>query len=144
MSGGLEDIYIWDCDHSDSYAGLRLKFTKKRGGYVRNIRVKDSAFVDFKLWNVPFNDDGEGAPTPPVVENIEIDGLYLSGYSKNLTTNTENFVTPICIKGIDDEKYYARKISIKNLCMSEKIPENIKKVEVENAKEVFIEDLNIK
>lgn len=42
MSGGVEDVDIWDCDMSSSYCGIEIKGTQKRGGYVRNIHMRDS------------------------------------------------------------------------------------------------------
>ena len=41
MSGGVEDVRIWDCDLGRAKYGIEIKGTKKRGGYVRNVQVRD-------------------------------------------------------------------------------------------------------
>lgn len=41
MSGGVEDVQIWDCDFANSLYGIEIKATPKRGGYVRGVTVRD-------------------------------------------------------------------------------------------------------
>lgn len=41
MSGGVADVQIWDCDIAASSNGIEIKGTPKRGGYVRNVTVRD-------------------------------------------------------------------------------------------------------
>ena len=45
MSGGVEDVKIWDCDVAASYSGIEIKGTPQRGGYVRNVSVRDCSFI---------------------------------------------------------------------------------------------------
>ncbi|MEG0565092.1 MAG: glycosyl hydrolase family 28 protein [Hungatella sp.] len=83
MSGGIEDVAIWDCDMSSSMFGIEIKGTKKRGGYVRNISVRDSLVARILFHSVGYNDDGIGALMPPVFEDcifdhVQIMGEYLS------------------------------------------------------------------
>ena len=49
MSGGIEDVKIWDCDMGDSMSGIEIKATSKRGGYVRDISV-DNTIVSHIGW----------------------------------------------------------------------------------------------
>ena len=79
MSGGIEDVSIWDCDLRVSMSGLEIKATKKRGGYVRNIRVRDCVIPRVMMHSVAYNDDGIGAPTPPVLESCRFERLTLTG-----------------------------------------------------------------
>ena len=39
MSGGVEDVQIWDCDLANSLSGIEIKATPKRGGYVRGRKM---------------------------------------------------------------------------------------------------------
>ena len=39
MSGGVEDVRVWDCDLGRAMYGLEIKGTKKRGGYVRDAQI---------------------------------------------------------------------------------------------------------
>lgn len=58
MSGGIEDVMIWDCDMSQSYFGIEIKGTKKRGGYVRDVMVRDCTAARILFHSVGYNDDG--------------------------------------------------------------------------------------
>lgn len=79
MSGGVEDVYIWDCDMSKSLYGIEIKGTKKRGGYVRNVRVRDCCLSRVLFHSVGYNDDGEGAPVPPVFEGCSFEDIEVKG-----------------------------------------------------------------
>lgn len=62
MSGGIEDVRIWDCDLRVSMFGIEIKATKKRGGYVRHISARDCVIPRLMMHAVGCNDDGAGAP----------------------------------------------------------------------------------
>lgn len=79
MSGGVEDVKIWDCDMAVSESGIEIKATQKRGGYVRNIEVRDCIVSHIMVHAVGYNDDGVGAPEPPVLENIRYERVTLLG-----------------------------------------------------------------
>lgn len=79
MSGGVEDVAIWDCDMSRSQFGIEIKGTKKRGGYVRNVTVKDCLVSRILFHSVGYNDDGIAAPLPPVFENCSFDHVDVLG-----------------------------------------------------------------
>lgn len=81
MSGGVEDVAIWDCDLSRSIYGLEIKGTWKRGGYVRGIRVDNCRIPRLLFHAVDYNNDGEPAGKPPVFsdccfQRLEILGEY--------------------------------------------------------------------
>ena len=79
MSGGVEDVKIWDCDMAVSTSGLEIKATKKRGGYVRNVEVRDCTLSHVMVHSVGYNDDGIGAPVPPVLEGFRFQRVTLLG-----------------------------------------------------------------
>lgn len=79
MSGGIEDVDIWDCDMGKSMCGIEIKGTKKRGGYVRNIRVKDCTVSRVSMHSVGYNDDGEGWKNPPVFESCLFENMCIYG-----------------------------------------------------------------
>ena len=70
MSGGVENVRIWDCDISRLGCGLSVKSTRKRGGYIKNLFVENSVIRGFFMRNVPYNDDGESANELPVFSNF--------------------------------------------------------------------------
>lgn len=79
MSGGIEDVRIWDCDMSRSRCGIEIKGTKKRGGYVRDVSVRDSCTARVLFHSVGYNDDGDGAEKPPVFERCKFENVRITG-----------------------------------------------------------------
>ena len=89
MSGGVDGVYVWDCDFSDSYSGFLIKTTEQRGGYVKNVHVSDCSLVNIRYSGaVDFNNDGERSEKPPVVESLSFRRLKLSGISTDGFGNT--------------------------------------------------------
>lgn len=83
MYGGIEDVGIWDSDLANSSSGIEIKATKKRGGYVRDIWVRDCSSPRVMIHSVGYNDDGVPAPQPPVLENFRFEHLHLTGRALN-------------------------------------------------------------
>ncbi len=79
MSGGIENISIWDCNMSCSMYGIEIKGTKKRGGYVRNIHVRDCSVSRILFHSVSYNDDGISAGSAPVFEACRFENLHILG-----------------------------------------------------------------
>jgi polygalacturonase len=79
MSGGINDIEIWDCDMGRSMCGIEIKATKKRGGYVTNVHVRDSVAARILFHSVGYNDDGVAAPTEPLFENCTFERIHILG-----------------------------------------------------------------
>ena len=82
MSGGISNVYIWDCDMKKSIFGLELKATKKRGGYVKNIHVSRCRLPRLMMHSVPYNDDGEAAPTVPEFSDCVFENLTICGEAR--------------------------------------------------------------
>ena len=79
MSGGIDDVAVWDCDMSNTLCGIEIKGTKKRGGYVRNVQVRDCQAARVLFHSVGYNDDGVGAGSPPVFEKCSFEHLHILG-----------------------------------------------------------------
>ena len=79
MSGGVEDVKIWDCNMAVSTSGLEIKATKKRGGYVRDVEVCDCTLSHVMVHSVGYNDDGIGSDVPPILENFKYERVTLLG-----------------------------------------------------------------
>jgi len=94
--GGMEDIYVKNCDYIGTDIGLRFKSARGRGAlvkdvYVHNVYMKDIIneailFDTYYEGNAP----GEGAPhenfvaqavtdKTPIFENFQIDSVYCDG-----------------------------------------------------------------
>lgn len=120
MSGGVEDVKIWDCDISESSNGIEIKGTPKRGGYVRDICVQNCSFPRLLIHAVPYNDDGVPAPQPPVFENFRFEQLHLTGLRKEHGT-TER-VAPMEIAGFEAAGHEVRHVVCKSLVLPSGAP----------------------
>ncbi len=101
MSGGVEDVRIWDCDMEHSLYGIQIKGTKKRGGYVRNVSVSDCVLPRFVVQAVPYNDDGEGSSVPPVFSDMVCRRVHLTGWARNYWEPEEHAMHGIDLPGFD-------------------------------------------
>ncbi|MCD7955633.1 MAG: glycosyl hydrolase family 28 protein [Lachnospiraceae bacterium] len=81
MSGGIEDVKIWDCDLEHSMVGIQVKGTPKRGGFVRGLHVQDCTVPCLQAVSVGYNDDGVPAPEPPHFENFSYERVTVTGRS---------------------------------------------------------------
>lgn len=120
MSGGVENVKIWDCDISESSNGIEIKGTPKRGGYVRDICVQNCSFPRLLIHAVPYNDDGVPAPQPPVFENFRFEGLHLTGLRKE--HGTTECVAPMEIAGFEAAGHEVRHVVCKNLVLPSGAP----------------------
>lgn len=81
MSGGVEDVRIWDCDLGHAMNGFEIKATPKRGGYVRDIHVLDCTAARVLMHTVGYNDDGIPASELPVFEQCSFERVRILGQS---------------------------------------------------------------
>lgn len=79
MSGGVEDVAIWDCDFGKSVYGMEIKGTWKRGGYVKNICMDNCIISRLLFHEVDYNDDGEPAKNVPFFKDCEFNRLHILG-----------------------------------------------------------------
>lgn len=79
MSGGVEDVAVWDCDLGQSIYGMEIKGTWKRGGYVKNIRVDNCVIPRLLFHEVDYNNDGEPAKDMPYFTDCEFSRLHILG-----------------------------------------------------------------
>ena len=117
MSGGVEDVRIWDCDLENSLYGVQIKGTRKRGGYVRNISVRDSVLSRFLCCAVLYNDDGEGSPVPPVFADMACERVHLTGWARNYWESELHAMPGADLSGFDVPGYEARNIVFRNCTM---------------------------
>lgn len=80
MSGGVNDVKIWDCNVEESFAGLHFKSTRERGGYIKNVSVYNTKTAKIHLdTQMNCNNDGAANLTPPVLENFLFENVTISG-----------------------------------------------------------------
>ena len=80
MSGGINDVKIWDCDIEHSFAGFHFKTTRERGGYLKNVYVYNAKACKIHIDNrMAKNNDGVANKVPPIIENINFEKITLTG-----------------------------------------------------------------
>ncbi len=86
MSGGVDGVYIWDCDMTNSKYGIEIKATKKRGGYVKNINMYNCRVSRVLMHSVGYNDDGVAAATVPLFKDCLFKNITITGESLDSVT----------------------------------------------------------
>lgn len=119
MSGGVEDVKIWQCDLAHSLYGVQIKGTKKRGGYVKNVSLRDCMLSRFLACAVLYNDDGVGSPVPPVFSDFECDRVHLTGWARDYWEKEDHPVPGIDLSGFDVPGYEAQRIRFTRCTLGE-------------------------
>ncbi len=143
MSGGVEDVRLWDCDMGPTWSGIEIKGTKKRGGYVRNISVRDIIASHVMIHSVTFNDDGIGAPTPPIFENCSFERMHLLGrfLDNNAGKNDWHDCPSILLCGFNEEGYEVKNISFKDIEMENPAP-GVDSIHMENCSNISFNNIS--
>ncbi|MGG9963064.1 glycosyl hydrolase family 28 protein [Ferruginibacter sp. SUN106] len=110
MSGGVSDVLVQDCKAGALINGLQIKGTKERGGYVRNVTVVDCQLLKITVFSkLNYNNDGEGAPEPPIFENFIF---------KNIDLSKASVKEPVInINGFNDPAHRLRNVSFSNILL---------------------------
>ncbi|MBP5248707.1 MAG: glycoside hydrolase family 28 protein [Lachnospiraceae bacterium] len=143
MSGGIDGVKIWDCDVSETWSGIEIKATKKRGGYVRNIDVRDCAASHIQVHSVGYNDDGIGAEKPPVLENCHFERLTLLGrfFDNNGGKNEWHNCFPIDLQGFDEPGYELNNVTFKDIKIKKAEDPSLGTVNIKYSKNVTLENI---
>lgn len=140
MSGGVDGVYVWDCDMINSRCGMEVKGSKERGGYVKNVSVYNSSFSILSVHSVSYNSDGNAALTPPVFENYRFENIVLTG--KCLKHNGEEFnESAIILEGFDTNGYELKDVKLKDIKILKRADEPKQNITVKNVKGLSIENL---
>ena len=113
MSGGIEDVQIWDCDLTNSWSGIEIKGTPKRGGTVRGVTVRDCKAPRLMVHAVSYNDDGAPADTQPVFSHLNFERLTLTG--RGLKDGQWKDVDPLELAGFDAPGHELRDVVLDDI-----------------------------
>ncbi len=140
LSGGISEIYIWDCDFNKGISGFRVKATRKRGGYARNVKVRNCKLIDIRLWTgYTCNDDGEGAGQLTIIENFRFENIELHGISYRPEGKIIQ-ITPLMLWGFDEPTHYIKNIDIENIDLPSS-KNGLQKIELKNIENVNIRNM---
>ena len=132
MSGGISEVYVWDCDFTKACFGVHLKSSPKRGGYVKNIYIEDSIFCKIQVGPVDYNDDGESANALPVFKNILFKNLTLT--TQSIMREKKERCKAIEIRGFDEQEKI-KNLHLENIricCNAKELSDNFKVELVDN------------
>lgn len=118
MSGGVEDVRIWDCDLGQAMQGIEMKGTPKRGGYVRGLCLRDCTVARVLMHSVGYNDDGVPAPEQPVFEQCRFDRVRILGRSLDHDGVT-TAVPAIELEGFSAPDHEIRDVVFRNCTLAE-------------------------
>ncbi len=142
MSGGVEGVKLWDCDMRPTWSGIEIKATKKRGGYVRDVSVRDIRSSHVMIHSVGYNDDGEGFKTPPVIEDCHFERMHLLGryLDNNAGRNDWHDCPSILLCGFDEPGHELRDITFKDIEMEEPA-EGMDSIHIEHSRDLSFENM---
>ena len=112
MSGGVDDVCIWDCDMEHSLDGVQIKGTKKRGGYVRDVHILNCTLPRFLVRAVLYNDDGIGAKHPPLFSDMTLTHVHFTGWSRNYWEPEFHELPVLDLSGFDEPGYEVRDVRL--------------------------------
>lgn len=131
MSGGVEQVHIWDCDMRNCIFGSQIKATKKRGGFVQFVYVTRCILPLIMIWSVPYNDDGEGAGEIPDLQHFYYRDCIITG--KKVETPENSVCKHILLQGFDEKPidlvdFYNVKLQDDRADRLEVLQRNVKRV----------------
>ena len=143
LSGGIENVFVWDCKLMDGVAGFRTKTTRKRGGYVKNVKIRNCELVDIRVWTgYPCNDDGEGAGYLTKLENFSFENVKVTGYSTEPSTQEAKQIPPVLLWGFDEKAHYIQGLKIKNLGIYSRKDNDLQSIAIKNVTGISIENID--
>ncbi len=142
MSGGVEDVRIWDCDMRCALIGLRVKATRKRGGYVRNLHFSRCHVARVSMASVTYNDDGVGAPTVPVFSDFYFEDITVTAMSHEWRETEIKQFDAIELLGFDSENKIEN-VNFKNITIDTGCSSPVHHLSLRFLKNVNICNLNV-
>ena len=82
--------------------------SEKRGGYVKDVHVRDSILSRFLTCAVKYNDDGEGSDVPPVFSDFSCEGVRMTGWARDFDEKEDHAVPGIDLSGFDETGFEAK------------------------------------
>lgn len=91
MSGGVRNVYVENCKFTGGDMGIRLKSMRGRGGYIRNIHMKNIKISDMRCEGITINmyyassSVNPQSDTPPVCEDVILENISISNVRNTIS-----------------------------------------------------------
>ena len=140
MSGGVENVEIWNCDLERSNVGIHIKTNVTRGGYVRDINVYNCLSTAIRVDSIKMNNDGESASHPPIVENLNFERITLTGLYHMTNRGRSRKGEFVYLTGYSGD-YKVKNVLLKNIKLKHNLLSPFNYVSIENCENVQIENI---
>ena len=140
MSGGISNVYFWDCDLRNTVFGIQIKGTKKRGGYVKNIEAYNCMAPCVMIWSVEYNDDGESAGVAPIFKNYRFEKMYLTGEIV-VKCDEPPLCAPIKLIGFDDAEHSICDVIFRDVMIEHRKEKPLQSFEIKYVKSVTLDNV---
>ena len=142
LSGGVDGVYVRDCHFFDSW-GINIKTTPERGGYIKNIDVRDSDLSSITIrTRINFNNDNVGAGYLTDIHGLRFENLLLQGVFTN-ANDERTLISPISIDGFDDENTKICDVTFKNIKILPREDGEMQTIKFRNVKGLLLEDIEL-
>jgi len=98
MSGGINRVYAYNCNFSNTERGIRIKSMIGRGGLIENIWFENIIMNNIKKEAIKLNMHYESSSITPKSDKRPI---FRNFYFKNIISDNSNYA--LFAKGIDDQ-----------------------------------------
>ncbi len=137
LSGGIENVFIWDVGIGNSSRGIKIKTTAERGGHVRDYYLSNVVCPYVLVsTNYSCNNDGEGADTLTKIED-----LYFEHVVSTCQSGEFNFPSGFDINGFERE--HVKNVVVKNVKLTPKKDNKETKVSFRNVDGLDVQSLTI-
>lgn len=141
MSGGVNDVKIWNCDIKASLLGLNIKGTEHRGGYIKNVSCRHSQFSRILVQSaVGYNNDGEAAPDVPRFNNFLFENLLITNYAE-----FRGEIIPdsraLLFEGFEKEGHALKNVVVRNIVIDYPKKGQHHNIEIQNCENLVIENI---
>lgn len=130
ISGGVRNVFVYNCNFQDSQYGFRIKTTLVDGGtveniWVRNIDMKNMLLNAIEIANDYGSDPPDGNYFPPTIKNINVEDV-----------KCDSAKGAIAVRG--SERAEINGVSFKDISISSK-----KSIILKNASDITLENIVI-
>lgn len=141
MSGGISNVYIWDCDFTVSGIGLSIKLNHERGGYMRNVVVRNCRCSNILVRGRYYVESSKPAENLSVVEDFLFQNIELTG-APILNDGKWHPTEILLIEGLDEKDHYFNRFTFDGLRIHNRENGEPQKILIQNTKNLTFKNIS--